>query len=99
MKDGKLGNYWLVTNRHVVYSKEDSTQKKHLVDNLTFRVRAEEKATQRLIWLEMTMSQAELLQKAKVLPDAGIDWKFLRKVTRSFSFESDPFLSKVTRLS
>ena len=27
-------------------------------------------------------------------------WKFLRKVTRSFSFESDPpFLSKVTRLS
>ncbi len=21
MKDGKLGNYWLVTNRHVVYSK------------------------------------------------------------------------------
>lgn len=28
------------------------------------------------------------------------EWKFRRKVTRSFSFESDPpFLSKVTRLS
>lgn len=73
MKDGKLGNYWLVTNRHVVYSKEDSTKKNHLVDNLTFRVRAEEKATQKLIWLEMTMSQAELLQKARLLPDTGID--------------------------
>ena len=73
MKDGKLGNYWLVTNRHVVYSKEDAVGKKHLVDNLTFRVRAEEEGTQKLIWLEMTMSQAELLQKAKVLPDTGID--------------------------
>ncbi len=32
--------------------------------------------------------------------DIGRQWKFLRKVTRSFSFESDPpFLSKVTRLS
>lgn len=73
MKDGKLGNYWLVTNRHVVYSEKDASGKKKLVESLTFRVRAEEKATHKLIWLEMTMNQAELLQKVKVLPDASID--------------------------
>ena len=87
MKDGKLSNYWLVTNRHVVYSKEDSTKKKHLVDSLTFRVRAEEKATQKLIWLEMAMSKAELLQKAKVLPDtsSGIAFHFLPILARSMA--------------
>jgi V8-like Glu-specific endopeptidase len=73
MKDNKLGNYFLVTNRHVVYSAEDGAGKKHLVDKLTFRVRAEEKATQKLIWIEMTISQSELIQKAKVLPDTSID--------------------------
>ena len=61
----RFGNYFLVTNRHVVYSAEDGAGKKHLVDKLTFRVRAEEKATQKLIWIEMTMSQAELIQKRK----------------------------------
>ena len=73
MKENKLGNYWLVTNRHVVYSSKDSAGKKHLVDNLTFRVRAEEMATQKLIWIEIRMSQVELQQKARVLPDTGID--------------------------
>lgn len=59
MKDGKLGNYFLATNRHVIYSADDFAGKKHLVDSLTFRVRAEEKKTQKIIWIEMTMSQAE----------------------------------------
>lgn len=73
LQDGQLIDYWLITNRHVVYSSVDATGKKHLVDKLTFRVRAEEKATKKLIWVEMTMSQTELQQKVKVLPDTDID--------------------------
>ena len=49
MTNGQLGNYWLVTNRHVIYSDCDSAGKKHLVDSLTFRVRAEEKISQKLV--------------------------------------------------
>jgi len=73
MNDKHFGNYWLVTNRHVLYSKNESDGRRHLVDQLTFRVRALEKTSKELIWIEVTLSQAELLQKAKVLSDQKID--------------------------
>lgn len=73
MTKDRIGNYWLVTNRHAIYAKSESDQKHHLVEKLTFRVRAEEKSSNKLIWIEMTMSQIELQQKAKVLSDSGID--------------------------
>ncbi len=68
-----LNNYWLVTNRHVLYARLESQQKKYLVDKLTFRVRAEKIATSKLTWIEVTLTKEELRQNAKVLPDIGID--------------------------
>lgn len=73
MKDNHFGNYWLVTNRHVLYSEKEADGKCHLVDKLTFRVRAEEKPTNKLIWLEMSLTQGEIVNNAKVLPDLNID--------------------------
>lgn len=68
-----ISNYWLVTNRHVIYAKNDTNRHKYLVDNLTFRVRFEEKATSNLTWLEVSLTKEELLQKTRVLPDHEID--------------------------
>ncbi len=68
-----ISNYWLVTNRHALYAKNDSIRHKYLVDSLTFRVRIEENATSKLTWIEATLTKDELLQKTRVLPDYGID--------------------------
>lgn len=68
-----MSNYWLVTNRHAIYAKDNFHYKKYLVDSLTFRVRVEEKTTGTLKWIEVTMTKDDLRQKAKVLPDYGID--------------------------
>lgn len=73
VQDNQLGNYWLVTNRHVIYAKDKTTGRKNLMDSLTFRVRAQEITSKKLIWIEMTMSQNELLQKAKVHSDQNVD--------------------------
>lgn len=52
-----------------------------------------------VIWIDDKYEEIDLLGNAEQ-DNIYITWKFLRKVTRSFSFESDPpFLSKVTRLS
>lgn len=68
-----LANYWLVTNRHALYAKNEINRTKHLKDELTFRVRAEEVGTGVLKWIEVTLNKDELRQKTKVLPDYGID--------------------------
>ena len=68
-----INNYWLVTNRHVIYAKDDFHHKKYLMDRLTFRVRVEEKGTSRLTWIEVTLSKDDLRKKAKVLSNYEID--------------------------
>lgn len=73
MGGDKLGNYWLVTNRHVLYAKDDTSGRKYLVDKLDFRVRYEDKATHKLDWIVISMNQAELLQRAKVHEDNNVD--------------------------
>ena len=73
MTESQLGNYWLVTNRHVIYTEVEAERKRYLVDKLTFRVRAEETKTNKLIWIEVSLTKDELLQKAKVLTDKNID--------------------------
>lgn len=76
LQDGEtdlISNYWLVTNRHVIYAKDDFHHKKYLMDSLTFRVRAEEKGTSKLTWIEVTLSKDDLRKKTKVLSNYGID--------------------------
>lgn len=73
MTESQLGNYWLVSNRHVIYAEVEAERKKYLVDKLTFRVRAEDTKTNKLIWIEVSLTKDELLQKAKVLADKNID--------------------------
>lgn len=68
-----LSDYWLVTNRHVIYAKDDFHHKKYLVDSLTFRVRVEEASTGALKWIGVTLTKDELRQRTKVLLDYGID--------------------------
>lgn len=72
-EDDLLSNYWLVTNRHAIYAKDDFHHKKYLMDSLTFRVRVEDKATGTLKWIEVLLTKDELRQKTKVLSDYGID--------------------------
>lgn len=73
LADGHLGNYWLVTNRHVIYAESEPDKKHHLMDKLTFRIRGEEAATNKLVWKDVTLSKAELQQKAKVHPNPNVD--------------------------
>lgn len=73
MTESQLGNYWLVTNRHVIYAEVEAEHKRYLIDKLTFRVRVEETKTKKLIWIEVSLTKDELLQKAKVLVDKNID--------------------------
>lgn len=68
-----LKNYWLVTNRHVLYAMDEFHHKQYLMESLTFRVRAEGIGTSRLIWVDVTLSKDDLLKYTKVLPDMGID--------------------------
>ena len=52
------------------------------------------------VWITYLIITAILIVAELVYFRVADKWKFLRKVTRSFSFESDPsFLTKVTRLS
>lgn len=73
MTESSLGNYWLVTNRHVIYANVEAERKKYIVDKLTFRVRVDDKAINKFKWVEVSLTRDELLKNAKVLPDYGID--------------------------
>lgn len=65
-------NYWLVTNRHVVYNT-DASKREILVDSLVFKVRYDDKKTGTIQWIDVRLDKAELRKKTKVHTDDKID--------------------------
>lgn len=62
---------YLVTNRHVIFSK--ATGMEVLADNLNFSLRYVDPTTQSIQWYQIPISNADLRVRAYVSPDPSID--------------------------
>lgn len=65
-------NYWLITNRHVAFYK-DNIGNEFLIDELSFKVRYNENDTGKLGWIDIILTKEDLKNKAKVHKDRNID--------------------------
>lgn len=65
----RLGNWWLITNRHVIYNKINN--KEYIIDMLKFNLR--KKNNNKIDWVPIVISKEELLERVKLLDDKEID--------------------------
>ena len=63
---------WLVTNRHVVLSK-DNIGREVLADELIFNLRCMDPAQNKPVWFPIAMSQNDIKANCRVHPDASVD--------------------------
>lgn len=66
----KIKNLWLITNRHVLFSK-DRDDVEQVPDNLTFYLRKVNKT--RIEWFPVVLTSKELRKRAKVHLNEGVD--------------------------
>ena len=94
-------NYWLVTNRHVIYNT-DASRKEILVDMLVFKVRYDDKNTGTVQWIDVRLDKIELQKKAKVHTDDKIDvavidiYEAFTKATNTIAEENTVYVNPIT---
>jgi hypothetical protein len=66
----QIRNVWLVTNRHVIYFKDDNGGE-HMPEVLTFYLKKYEDST--IQWVPINISSAELSNRLRIFPDSSVD--------------------------
>lgn len=64
-----LGNWWLITNRHVIYN--EINEKEFLIDKFVFHLR--KKNSGKIDWLPIVINKETLMESVKLLEDKEID--------------------------